>query len=419
MEQQQIEVRLWQHSAIFLFACGLLVTRRPDSILHPQFWAEDGQVFFADAYNSGWWASLFHTNVGYFHALPRLGAALALLAPLSLAPLALNLIAIAAQALPVNLLLFSRSSVWGSLRFRALLAAIYLALPNCRELSAIITNSQSPLALSAFILLVASTPRGAVGRLLDILFVLLCGLSGPYCIFLLPIALFLAWKYRDRWRWAPVGALAASCLVQAWGLLIVSPAARPHYLLGTSPALFARILAGQVYLGALLGSNSLAFRPSNGLPIFLVSVAIGGTAIVAICFVKSALEMRLFLLFSFIVLAASLISPIVSPRAGVTVWEQMARTSGIHYWFFPTLAFAWSLLLCFNSRTALLKVLGGYLLFFMCIGIVRDWRHPAFQDLHFQEYARSFEAAPVGTAFTIPLNPEGWDMRLVKRLPER
>ena len=428
-QEQQIELSPWQHCAFFLLACAALVARRPDAIFHAQFWAEDGRVWFADAYNFGWWAALFRQDGGYLQTFPRLGASLALLGPLFLAPLVLNLIAIAVQALPVNLLLSSRSSAWGNLRSRAFFASMYLALPNCRELSANIESSQWVLALCAFLLLVASIPRSAVGRLFDLSVLLLCGLTGPFCIFLLPIALFLAWRHRDRWRWVPVGALAALSLVQAWPLLLNTGfSSRPHYALGASPALFTRILAGQVYLGTLLGHNELAahsgpllFAGSLISParlfIFLLCVAIGGTAIVAICFVKSAVEMKLFLLLSTMLLAASLISPTAYPPAGVSVWELLAAAPAIRYWFFPTLAFAWSLLWCFRSRAALLKIVSAYLLILMCIGILRDWRHPAFQDLHFAEYVKRFEAAPVGTTVTIPVNPIGWDLRLVKRSP--
>jgi hypothetical protein len=300
-------------------------------------------------------------------------------------------------------------------RYRALLAAIYLALPNSGELTAIITNSQCLLALSAFLLIVAATSRSLTGRIFDIFLLLLSGLSGPYCIFLLPIALFLAWKHCERWRWAGVGAIAASCLVQAWGLLIVSPSARPHYSLGASPSLLARILAGQVYVATLFGSNNLAARSGPWFSVLLFFVAVGGTAIVATCFVKSALEMKLFILLSSMVLAASLISPTAPPSARASVWELLTRANGVHYWFFPTLAFAWSLLWCFHCRVVALKAVSAVLLCLMCFGIVHDWRYPAFKDLHFAEYAKRFESAPVGTAVTIPENPEGWNMRLVKR----
>jgi hypothetical protein len=51
----------------------------------------------------------------------------------------------------------------------------------------------------------------------------------------------------------------------------------------------------------------------------------------------------------------------------------------------------------------------------MCFGIIRDWRIPAFKDLNWTEDAKRFEAAPPGTVAIFPENPEGWDIRLVKR----
>jgi hypothetical protein len=421
MHQEQMEqrnLRTWQQGAIFLLSCCVLVTRRPDAIFHAQFWAEDGRIFFADAYNIGPWDSLFQRFGGYFHAVPRIGAALALLAPLALAPLVLNLIAIAAQALPVCCLLSSRSSAWGSLRYRTFMCALYLALPNCRELGAIITNSQCVLSLSAFLLLVASPPRGRWSQTFDMLLFLLCGLSGPYCFFLAPIALFLAWKNSDRWRWGSAGALVVCSLIEMWGVIMI-PYARPHYSLGASPALFVRLLAGHVYLGTVLGSNALAASPDIGVAGLLFLVAAGGTAILLICFLKSAMEMRLFILFSSMVFAASLISPFVFPPVGSTVWGLLTRAGGIHYWFFPSLAFAWTLLWCLWSRVAALKAVATVLLVLMVFGIALDWRNTSFKDFHFEEYAKRMEAAPVGTALTIPENPEGWNMRLVKRPPSR
>jgi hypothetical protein len=419
-EQRPIELRFWQHTAIFAVACVLLITRRPDAIFHAQFWAEDGHAWFADAYNFGWWTAMFRTQDGYFQTLPRFAASLALLAPLSLAPLVLNLIAIAVRALPVSLLLSPRSSAWGSLRFRTLLAGVYLVLPNTGEMDAIVTSSQWVLSLSAFLLLVASAPKGFAGRLFSIALLSLCGLTGPFCVFLLPVALFLGWRRRDNWRHLQAGVLVMCCLVQAWGLLIVNPSGRSHYAaVGASPALFARLLAGQVYLGTLLGSNGLDAIPGRRILIFFIFVAIAGTAIIAVCFVKSAIEMKLLLAFSASLLAASLISPSCGSPNGVSAWEMLTGGGGIRYWFFPTLAFAWSLLWCFRSRILLLRIVSTPLLLLMCFGIVRDWEHPALPDLHFAEDAKRIESVPVGMAVIIPENPQGWTIRLVKRPPAR
>jgi hypothetical protein len=213
------ELRWWQHGAIFLAALVLLGSRRPDAILNPQFYAEDGRVFFQDAYNLGWRAALLHPYGGYFHAVPRLVSALALLAPLYLAPPVLNLVALSLQPTPVNLLLSPRSAGWGDFRMRSLTAGPYVALPNCGELTANMTNSQRSLALIALLLLAASPPRRKWAGLIQGLFLLLFGLAGPYCIFLFPIAGVMARRRYDPWRRISVTILAATSLIEGWSLL--------------------------------------------------------------------------------------------------------------------------------------------------------------------------------------------------------
>jgi len=407
-------LRPWQHCAIFLAACALWVTRRPDALLHPQFWAEDGHVWFANAYNLGGWTTLFRAQGGYFQTLPRLAAALAVLAPLALAPLVLNLIAIAIEVLPVSILLSTRSSAWGSLRYRAAMAAIYLALPNLREICAIVTSSQWILALCVFLVLVAAPPRGVAGRTFDIALLLICGLTGPFCVFLLPIALFIAWRSREPWRWTTAGIIAALCAVQAWGLLVVDRSGRAHAPLGASPELFARILGGHVFLGLLLGGNGLASFKSSAIFLLLLCAAIGGTAILAICFSRSSIEMKLLLLLTAALLAGAFLSPAAYPPPGVTRWQLLAGASGIRYWFFPTLSFAWSLLWCLFNRHGTLKTISAVLLCILSFGLIRDWRIAPMKDMHWPENAQRFEAAPTGATMVFPENPEGWTISLTK-----
>lgn len=411
------ELRAWQHVPVFLLAFAVVVSRRPDAIVRAQFWAEDGHVWFADAYNLGWWQPLFRTQDGYFQTLPRLAAGLALLVPLALAPLVLNLIAIVLQALPVNLLLATRSSAWGGLWRRAWMAAIYLALPNSAEMNCGITQSQWLLAFCAFLLLIAAEPESYSGRIFDVCLMALCGLSGPFCFFLAPIAVLVALRQRTRWRWAGAALLSFFCLVQAWGLLVVDARGRAPAPLGANPELFARILGGQVYVAALIGRNAIGALPGTGMFFFLLWMALAGTAMVAMCFARSTAPMRLLIVFAAMVFAASLASPAAYPPPGITRWQMLVGAAAIRYWFFPTLTFAWSLLWCIEQKSPGWKVLGGYLLMILCFGVVHDWRNPLFQDLNFARDATRIESAPVGATFTLPLNPRGWTMRLVKHRP--
>src|ERR1019366_9533474 len=83
-------IRSWHQGLAFLLSCIVLISRRPDAIYQAQFLHEDGHTWFADVYNFGWWAGVCRTYAGYHHVFPRLGAALALLVPLALAPLVMN-----------------------------------------------------------------------------------------------------------------------------------------------------------------------------------------------------------------------------------------------------------------------------------------------------------------------------------------
>ena len=87
---------------------------------------------------------------------------------------------------------------------------------------------------------------------------------------------------------------------------------------------------------------------------------------------------------------------------------------GIRYWFFPTLACVWAVFWAAHSRVQLLQALSVVLLCGMCVGVIRDFRQPPLDDLHFAQFAARFESAPPGTAVTIPVNPDGWNMQLVK-----
>jgi hypothetical protein len=412
--EERAGIRPWQHIAVFFIAFAVIVSRRPDAILNAQFWNEDGHVFFADAYNFGWWATLFRIYEGYVHLLPRLGADLALLVPLSFAPLVLNLIAIGFQILPVNLLLSPRSSTWGSLRFRALLAGMYLALPNCFEVNANITGSQWLLALSAFLLLVASPPLSIRGQVSDLCVISICGLTGPLCIFLFPVAAFLAWRHRDSWRSIQSAILATACLVQAWSLSHGGLASRPHDPLGASPETFARILAGQVYLGTLLGGWRFPAHADPWSLVVIIGICVGGTIFVAACFPSLPLAMKLFLHFSTVLLAACLISPTAGTLVNVTPWEVLARGSGARYYLLPTLALAWAILSSTRSRNRALKSVSFILVCVLCVGIPYRWRHFPYPDAHYAEYAARVEAASPGTAITIPQCTPGWNLTLVK-----
>src|SRR4051812_3305174 len=86
-------------SAAVVVTIALIVSRRPDGIWHAQFWAEDGKIWYADAYNEGPLRALLFPAAGYLQSFSRLAAALSVAFDLRHAPLVMNVAAVLVQAL--------------------------------------------------------------------------------------------------------------------------------------------------------------------------------------------------------------------------------------------------------------------------------------------------------------------------------
>jgi hypothetical protein len=203
-----VGLSFWQHALVFAAVAIAIISRRPDALLNPQFYAEDGGVWFADAWNLGFLHSFTLPEGGYLNTLPRLACGLAVLVPLRVAPLLLNWFGIVIQALPVNVLLTARCASWGPLWIRALQAGLYVALPNSGEIHVTITNAHWHLALVACLIAFSQAPKTAAWRVFDVVIVALTGLTGPWCLILTPLVAAFWWYRRQPWSVVIAGLLA-------------------------------------------------------------------------------------------------------------------------------------------------------------------------------------------------------------------
>src|SRR3546814_18564665 len=97
---------------VLITACvAVVILRRPDVVLNPQFWAEDGKICFANVHNLGAWQSLLLPQNGYLQTLSSLVAGIAPLVPMHWPPLLFNLAYLMVQILPVILLTGGRVGV--------------------------------------------------------------------------------------------------------------------------------------------------------------------------------------------------------------------------------------------------------------------------------------------------------------------
>jgi hypothetical protein len=403
------------NAAIFLVAFALVVSRRPDAIFNAQFYAEDGTLFYADAYHFGW-HSLLMPYGGYLHIPLRLLGLLAQLVPFGRAPLLMNLCAIIVQILPVHIFLSSR---FNSIPFftRICGGLLYLALPNAFEIHAKAANIQWHLALAACLVLLAKPGNRRAWRIFDFVVLQLFVLGSLMGILLIPVAVSLRWFRKDPRYNLALFALIPGALVQASLLLFTeSRRAAPN---GATFARLIDIIGGQVFFSSVLGVRTtmqLHFF-SHIHSLFFVNVV---ALAVGLPFVLYALryapaELKLAYLFAGLVLASALHRPLASFLGDEVQWQLLEIPGvGNRYYFFPMLAFFATLIWMLSrvkSRFPRFSALAVLLL--LPFGIWRDWRYKAFQDLHFQEYVAEFKRAGPGTQITIPLNPD-WNMRLIK-----
>ncbi|HKW16888.1 MAG TPA: hypothetical protein VJO35_05210 [Terriglobales bacterium] len=395
----------------------IVISRRPDAVFNAQFFAEDGQRWYADAYHFGLRCLLIPDEAGgYLHSAPRLAALLSLLVPFRRAPLVMNLSAIMIQVLPAIVFAserFSRMRLW----IRLLGGLLYLSLPNSYGTNANATNIQWHLAVLAFLVLAAQPTSDWRWRIFDATTLVLMSVESPVGVLLAPVAAALWWLRRNQYPLQLCLWLLPGAILQT--VVLLTSHARQVVPNGASVERLISIVARQVFLASLLGKNKMfhmALRYSpHSLSALELTATVIGLAILAYALRYAPWEFRLFVVFAFSGLGLALVHPIAGP-ANELQWE-LLRSPGTsnRYFYLPVLAFLSSLLwitVFARSRTA--RGLAAVFLLMSAVGMRRDWRYPPFEDMHFRQYASEFEKASPGTRVVIPINPPPWNMELLK-----
>ena len=296
-----------------------------------------------------------------------------------------------------------------------MIAFVYLALPHSPETNANLTNAQWHLALLSFLIIVAAPSEKTLWKTFDFIIVLISALSGPFCLLLVPIALLKWTKTRDRRAIVLTLVLTFGSAVQLCSLLTTArPSSQP---LGATVDLFFKIVGGHWFLSAIVGEKIHHRMIDRSLWNEGVAVAVSllGFGLMIYAFIRSNLELRLLIVFSSMICCAALASPAISSDA--PQWTVM-WTAGIgsRYWLIPIFSYFIVLFyLAVSAEFRFLRYVSSALLVLSLVGIAADWKYPRFKDLEFQKYAAAFENAPAGEEISVPINPEPWEMRLVKK----
>jgi hypothetical protein len=398
----------WQ-AAVFLAALVAVFSRLPGAFLHPQFFAEDGWVWYQQAYNLHWLRSLGIAQAGYLQTFPRLVTGVALLFPMQWAPLITSLAGAVIQVLPVTALLSRRCAPWGPLRVRILMAALYLAIPDAPEIHIVLTNAMWHLAVLQALLAFSLPPLSWRGRVSDVLLFAIGAISGPFCLLLLPCIAAWWWVRRERWTLSVMGITLLGSATQV--LTILHSARARQAPLGVTPLRLLRIMAGSIFVDSMTGTGGPYLRIS-----LLIVAAIGGLTIMVWGWRSAPLAGRLYIFFAILVLIACLRDPLLLP--GTTPrWEVLANATGIRYWFLPSLMFLWSAAWCASGgESRLVRFAGLAILLLTLVGVYREWSYPSWPASHWRADVARFQSLKPGEHMIFQVyDPGGRPMELIKR----
>ncbi len=397
-------------TAFALVLAAIVISHRPQSLVHPQFYAEDGQAWFADAHNIGV-ASVLTPVGGYLLLFQRLvGLAFA---PLGLAGAASSFAAVSVfvQVLPPLMFASRRMrNVLPSDKARMAIALAYVVIPNI-ELTGNLTNTQWHLAVLALLVLLAAAPQSTLGRGVDIIALLLAGLTGPYAIFLLPIA---ALRYRhtlDRWRITQLAVLGGTAAVQAV-VLAISLHTTPRSGAPLDPSLGSFVLIISNQLLTRFGVSAL-----SGASVAIAGVmtaAVAGVIVAAVWRGPEAL--RYFLAFALLTAAAGMLLP-YDRTSAEPAWPAIATGAAANrYFFFLAVGLALSIVALVSQvkrvDTLNRNLLGAAAVAALVLLSLNAWSYAPLADEHLAAYQLQLNDAPSGTTISIPINPPGWSMQV-------
>jgi hypothetical protein len=390
---------LWL-GAVILLTAFMWCYRRPDALTYPQFWAEDGVIFFADAYHHGF-SSLWMDHGGYYHLVPRV-----------VALLGLSLIPLVSQPLFYNLFcLFGIMAIIAYLWFRLPFSPekkFFMALsltwaPVANEVMLSLAGFHFILSLCPIILLLGGPPKNGIEWLIDLFVLLICGLTGPFLTLFFPLLLLVAWenKFQPKSYYFSL-VIVAGLTIFPQAFTLTTPSIKRFSL--DQPLTIAQIIQF-LYLQAI----GLFFSPNwfkNSMVRLVISMAVafaylGG----GIYFMKDVLKRRNWsaltpLLAGLIILSATIL------LYGSAIIFLNPVEGGPRYFYIPTIMILWTAILGWPSKyLRLMAVLFVY--FFVLYSIAYTSR--PWVDYQWPDYS-----ARIATEkeLTIPINPPGVLMKI-------
>lgn len=396
--------------ALVTFFIILFLLRIPDILFNPQFWAEDGKIFFREAICLGP-ESLLQTYQGYYHLIPRLTAYIASHAEQLYAPAIYCGTALFLTAMVLYLVLSPRLM----LPCKPLLALLVVLIPNGAEVYGNITNVHWYLAIGLLVVFLFKPADAGRTLIFELLFVLVAGLTGPFILLMIPVMALLLWSTRTepsahRRIVLLTAAACAVASVQAYALLIhginepgISAASLKFidFVTATPVITFIHVLAP--YLRAI---NSV-FHFENSISASLFYASVSSVALIASLVLSSlfrknyVVEKYVFVYFGTVILLAGFY------KCRNILHELLYFENGDRYFFIPAIMLSWVLVLMITGRFA--RYAAVALVSMLLLSSMFYYRRAPLIDYNWPYW---ISKAKVDSQIIIPINPPGWSINL-------
>lgn len=401
----------WTLALLFIF-----ILRIPDVVRNPQFWAEDGSIFFRQNFCDGA-AAIGKPYAGYFHLVPRLLAWVAG----AFRPTWVPAFYIAVALILTGVVLYLLQSPRLALPLIPLLGLAIVLSPTGLETYGNLTNIQWFLALGVLALILMQLPESKFVIILEAAFVAIAGLTGPFVLLLLPVfvvKLMLNWHNRPaRDRMLVLTAAASiTSFVQVCALL--------NNPITTGVQNLPRIAAGDIpfFVGAAICTHTLGpllqtfVRFLPGIELGVVAVGwmglseVGLLLIVVVSSLKRS-QLRFERLALFYFASAVLLVTVFKFRHSLPAL--VPSGDGARYFLIPTVVTGWLLISAVQEPG--IGLLAKILLALLLVSAVVGFRRDPFVNFNWPVWAHRLET---GERPQIPINPPGWFIITDCRLPQ-
>ncbi len=395
-------------AASFFISLLVIYFRRPDSFYNPQFWAEEGTRFFADAYHSGF-KSLFNTCNGYFHLFPRLLAC------------TLKLIRIPYELFPsifcyswLFILFLILLYIWKRLPFNStqkfFIALTVTFIPIQSEIIMNLTNIQWILVL--FPIIIFSSSDETTNKKwfwIDAMVLILAGLTGPNFTVMLPLFFMLMYKSRKEFSFKNKQSilliLSIICgIVVAISLFNYGSVDRTEGQFTIFNSGFIKYFYVQ-YAFLFLG----LYAEQSSLPIMIIVTLI---LIAIMLFVLLKLLGNKQNTFGRISFMCSILFFMVTAVAYRYVPQALSPYyCYVRNFYLPALTFVWAIITVLPQRKWATIALTLLMFLFITETICFAGR-TYFKDFNWKENAKQITTSDT---LSIPINPSGWFIHIDNR----